>query len=169
MKQRHEEASKSLHYFRVDSFTEEEISDEFKEIEDSVAVQPSLRTRYTELFTRRDLFQRLWRAALLQFMAQMCGATAIKYYLPTLFKKLGLGYRLSLLVSGIESTLKIGCTIIEMLIIDKFGRRNTLLFGCIVMAIAMLVCSPAASSMRQQEEADKSRSMAHCPWHTRTT
>lgn len=94
---------------------------------------------WTTLFTRRSLFQRLWRAALLQFMAQMCGATAIKYYLPTLFQKLSLGYHLSLLISGVESTLKIGCTIIEMLIIDRFGRRKTMITGCIVMTVAMLV------------------------------
>lgn len=46
---------------------------------------------------------------------------------------------MSLMAGGIESTLKIGCTIIEMLIIDKVGRRNTLLIGSFVMAIAMVV------------------------------
>jgi len=70
---------------------------------------------------------------------QMCGATAMKYYLPTLFAKLGIEHRLTLLISGIESTLKIGCTIIEMFLIDKFGRRITLLFGCTVMTFAMLI------------------------------
>lgn len=63
----------------------------------------------------------------------------MKYYLPTLFRKLGLGYQLSLLVGGIESTLKIACTIIEMLVIDRFGRRATMITGCTVMSIAMLV------------------------------
>jgi MFS family permease len=72
-------------------------------------------------------------------MAQMCGATAMKYYLPTLFNKLGLNHRLSLLIGGVESTLKIGCTIIEMLVIDKFGRRATIIAGCTVMTFAMLV------------------------------
>lgn len=33
-----------------------------------------------------------------------------------------------------------GCTIIEMQLIDRFERRITLLTGCIVMSIAMLVC-----------------------------
>src|SRR5271168_960070 len=76
-------------------------------------------TSWRLLFTDRDLFARLWRVALLQFMAQMCGATAMKYYLPTNFLALGLGKQLSLLASGIESSLKVGCTIIESLIIDR--------------------------------------------------
>ena len=63
----------------------------------------------------------------------------MKYYLPILFKALGLPTRLSLLAGGIESTLKIGCTIIEMLIIDRVGRRLTLVIGAAVMAFAMLV------------------------------
>jgi len=94
---------------------------------------------WKSLFTEPSLFSRLWRAAFLQFMAQMCGATAMKYYLPTLFKVLGLGTRLSLLAGGIESTLKIGCTVLDALIIDKAGRRLTMAIGAAVMAVAMLV------------------------------
>ena len=44
------------------------------------------------------------------------------------------------MVGGIESTLKIGCTIIDMLLIDRVGRRLTLIVGCLVMSLALLVC-----------------------------
>ena len=44
------------------------------------------------------------------------------------------------MVGGIESTLKIGCTVIDMLIIDRVGRRLTLIVGCLVMSLALLVC-----------------------------
>ena len=63
----------------------------------------------------------------------------MKYYLPTIFIALGLGKQLSLLASGIESSLKVGCTIIESLIIDRVGRRGTLLLGSVIMATALLV------------------------------
>ena len=104
------------------------------------------------LFTDSDLRARLWRGALLQFMAQMCGATAIKYYLPTVFLALGLSKDLSLMASGIESTLKIGCTIIEMLIIDKLGRKKTLLLGCAIMSVSMIV-SPISFVTQGRENA----------------
>lgn len=81
----------------------------------------------------------MWRSALLQFMAQMCGATAMKYYLPALFRALGFSHRVSLLAGGIESTLKTGCTVLEMLIIDRVGRRLTLAVGAAVMAFALMV------------------------------
>jgi hypothetical protein len=135
-----DEARSSLEYLREDSFSNEEIEAELAQIRSSVAAYQAISNPWTALFTRRDLFERLWRASLLQFMAQMCGATAMKYYLPTLFKKLGVGYPMNVLVGGVESTLKIGCTIIEMLVIDRFGRRVTMITGCAVMFVAMLVC-----------------------------
>jgi Sugar (and other) transporter len=142
-KDQFERAKKSLAYFREGSFSESEINAELDDIKSTVEAEKATGTPWTALFTRKPLFQRLWRAALLQFMAQMCGATAIKYYLPALFKTLGLGYQLSLMISGIESTLKIGCTLIEMVIIDRFGRRVTLITGCVVMSLAMLVRKPS--------------------------
>jgi MFS family permease len=82
---------------------------------------------------------RLWRAFLLQFMAQMCGATAMKYYLPSLLKALGVGARLALMAGAAEMTLKIGMTVVEMWVIDRFGRRACLVGGSVVMGFAMLI------------------------------
>ncbi|KAF3937840.1 hypothetical protein ABW19_dt0207195 [Dactylella cylindrospora] len=91
------------------------------------------------LFTDRHLFARLWRATFLQFIAMMSGATAIKYYLPTNFKALGLSTKLALLAGGIESTLKIGCTLIAMIMIDRLGRRQNLIIGAGIMSISLLI------------------------------
>ncbi|KAE8446081.1 hypothetical protein EG329_012589 [Mollisiaceae sp. DMI_Dod_QoI] len=139
-KGRTEQAHKSLIYLRAAENHPEGIEEEFAEIRDNIEVNRSIReVAWFELFTNRDLFGRLWKGALLQFMAQMCGATAIKYYLPTVFLALGLSKDLSLMAGGIESTLKIGLTIMEMLIIDRIGRRNSLLIGAVVMSVAMLI------------------------------
>lgn len=129
----------SLFYLREGMFSADETQHEFDEICADVAEFRASGLNWTSLFREPSLRSRLWRAALLQFMAQMCGATAMKYYLPTLFKALGLGTRLSLLAGGIESTLKIGCTVLEMLIIDRVGRRITLTAGAAVMSVAMLI------------------------------
>lgn len=137
-----EQAHSKLKYLRVGAYTDDETETEYAEIKEGVEAHKASGETWISLFTQRNLFDRLWRAALLQFMAQMCGATAMKYYLPTLFTKLGLGHRMSLLAGGIESTLKIGCTIIEMMVIDRLGRRVTLIAGCAIMTFAMLVSQP---------------------------
>ena len=63
----------------------------------------------------------------------------MKYYLPTLLEKLGVSTRITHLIGGIESTLKIGMTIIDMFLIDRLGRRVTLVGGCVAMTFGMLV------------------------------
>jgi hypothetical protein len=134
------EAQKSLQWLRGQDDNSQAVEIELNEIKENIELHNTIsRHTWRVLFTDRDLFARLWRVALLQFMAQMCGATAMKYYLPTNFIALGLGKQLSLLASGIESSLKVGCTIIESLIIDRVGRRGTLLLGSTIMAIALLV------------------------------
>ena len=138
-KGRFEEAGKTLRWLRVSS-SMEDVQSELEDIKESMELHhASALSSWKVLFTNSDLFARMWRVALLQFMAQMCGSTAMKYYLPTNFLALGLGKDLSLLASGIESSLKVGCTVIEMLLIDRAGRKTTLVAGSAIMAIALLV------------------------------
>lgn len=69
----------------------------------------------------------------------------MKYYLPTLLGKLGVPTRITLLIGGIESTSKIAMTVVEMLIIDRVGRRTTLVAGSAAMSAGMLVSQGVAS------------------------
>ena len=122
-------ASSVLHYFREDTIPSSSITHELHAISTGVEADRLTaggRTSFAlsmSLSGDPPLFARLWRAFLLQFMAQMCGATAMKYYLPTLLKSLGLEYRLALTAGAVEMTAKIGMTVVEMWIIDRFGRR----------------------------------------------
>ncbi|OAA40924.1 ascus development protein [Metarhizium rileyi] len=136
-------AARVLHHLREDIMPAESIRHELHAI--STAVDARRRTRTTfvslslSLFRDASLFARLWRAFLLQFMAQMCGATAIKYYLPTLLKALGLEYRLALMAGAAEMTTKVALTVVDMWAIDKFGRKTCLTGGSSIMGVAMLV------------------------------
>ncbi|GAB1316192.1 Ascus development protein 3 [Madurella fahalii] len=136
---RTDDALETLQFYREGYYTPGEIQTELAEIERSVASFRISGLTWVSLFTDSSLFARMWRSALLQFMAQMCGATAMKYYLPALFRALGFSHRVSLLAGGIESTLKTGCTVLEMLIIDRVGRRLTLVVGAAVMAVALMI------------------------------
>jgi Na+/melibiose symporter-like transporter len=135
-----EAARRSLAWLRALDSTDPTVVKELKDIQQDVD-QRRLATEqgWTVLFTNRPLFNRLWRAALLQFMAQMCGNTSMKYYLPSIFMSLGIERKTTLMIGGIESTLKIGCTIIDTWLVDRFGRRLTLVISCLVMSVALLV------------------------------
>jgi len=141
-KGRIEEARNSLTYLRDANDSDVAVVEELELIKASVEEHRIATSQsWTVLFTNKSLFRRLWRAALLQFMAMMCGNTAMKYYLIPILMELGVNRRLALMMGGIESTLKIGCTIIEMFLIDRIGRRITLIIGCLVMGAALAVGS----------------------------
>ncbi|KAF1950606.1 general substrate transporter [Byssothecium circinans] len=133
-------AKRNLAWLRSLHSDDELLLTELREIEHDVA-QRRIATEqgWPVLFTNRPLFNRLWRASLLQFMAQMCGNTSMKYYLPSIFMSLGIERRLTLMIGGIESTLKVGCTVIDTWLVDRFGRRLTLVLSCLVMSFALLL------------------------------
>ncbi|OHW92392.1 ascus development protein [Colletotrichum incanum] len=136
---RKDQARLTLRWLREGSFDDEQIEHEFGAIIDNVNEYRQSGRNWLSLFKEKALFARLWRATLLQFMAQLCGASAIKYYLPYLLEGLGLSMRAAVMATAIEMTFKIFFTILEMFIIDRFGRRNCLAAGCAVMAFSLLI------------------------------
>ncbi|KAF2186247.1 general substrate transporter [Zopfia rhizophila CBS 207.26] len=137
---RNQEARENLAWLRALDPSDEIVAGEMREIEKDIEERKlATNQSWTVLFTHRPLFNRFWRAALLQFMAQMCGNTSMKYYLPSIFMSLGINRKLSLMIGGIESTLKIGCTIIDTFLVDRWGRRITLVGACVVMSISLLL------------------------------
>ncbi|PNH45437.1 hypothetical protein VD0004_g2462 [Verticillium dahliae] len=134
-----ERAKATLRWLREGMAPDAEVDAEFAAITRNVDAYYPTHTSWLALFREPALFARLWRAAALQFMATLCGATAMKYYLPTLLKALGLETRVALMAGAAEMTIKIGFTVLEMFLIDRFGRRMCLVAGCIVMAVAMLI------------------------------
>lgn len=142
---RSEAAKRSLAYLRALEPSNELVLRELREIEQDVEQRKvATRQSWTMLFTHRPLFNRLWRASLLSFMGQMAGNTSMKYYLPTIFMGLGIERKITLLVAGIETTLKIGCTVFDSWLVDRYGRTRTLVASCFIMSFSLLVSETAA-------------------------
>jgi hypothetical protein len=93
-------------------------------------------------FTDKALWSRLWRAWAISFLQQMSGAGGIRYYLPTNFRAAGTSETLSLLASGLDGTVQVGCTAAGIFLIDRIGRRHALGGGAIIMAFCLLVSPP---------------------------
>ncbi|KAF2453135.1 general substrate transporter [Lineolata rhizophorae] len=132
-------ARQSLEYLRASTAESALVKEELCQIVGNVTEHRVSERSWKDLFMHRDMFERLWRAALLMFMSMMSGATAMKYYLPTNFMALGMDRQLALMAGGIESTLKIAWVIVDMFLIDRFGRRPALISGSFVMIIALLI------------------------------
>lgn len=82
------------------------------------------------------LFSRLIIGIALQSLQQLTGVNYFFYYSTSILKSVGLED--SFLTSIILGAVNFGSTLISLFTVEKLGRRNTLLYGCIIMGICLL-------------------------------
>ncbi|RYP68644.1 hypothetical protein DL771_006514 [Monosporascus sp. 5C6A] len=82
---------------------------------------------------------RIMLAITLQLGAQMTGNTSLAYYAPQIFKAVGAGDA-SLLFSGFFGVVKvISCLFFLLFLVERIGRRGSLLAGAFLMGTYMLI------------------------------
>lgn len=84
----------------------------------------------------------------LGFLVQITGINAVTYYSPFIFKALGWHGYVVLLIQGLVEVFSVFATVAAVLLVDRIGRRVTLLIGVGVMIAsnALLVALYAATS-----------------------
>ncbi|KAF2998729.1 hypothetical protein E8E14_000860 [Neopestalotiopsis sp. 37M] len=99
--------------------------------------------------------KRLAIGSMMFVFMQMAGSNAINYFSPTIFASIGFtGDNTELFATGIYGLVRFVAILIAMLlIVDRFGRTRTLMFGSMIMAICMWyigayikVAAPSASA-----------------------
>jgi SP family arabinose:H+ symporter-like MFS transporter len=85
---------------------------------------------------RRPYARATFFVVVLGFLVQITGINAITYYSPSIFKELGWGDRTSLLVQGFVELFSVVAVVGAVLVVDRIGRRVTLLIGVGVMILA---------------------------------
>ena len=84
---------------------------------------------YVELFKSRSSFRRLFLCIALQASVQMTGVSAIQYYSPTIYGKMGIATDDTLKYQGISSIIALIAQFLCILFIDYTGRRWALIGG----------------------------------------
>ncbi|KAI5305509.1 hypothetical protein KEM56_004227 [Ascosphaera pollenicola] len=103
---------------------------------------------YSELFTNKSCFRRLFLACSLQGAIQMTGVSSIQYYSVTIYGMMGFTTSETLKYQGVNSIIAIIGQAVCVAFIDHTGRRWVLINGnlancaCFVIATAMLGAFP---------------------------
>ncbi len=84
----------------------------------------------------------------LGFLVQITGINAITYYSPFIFKDIGWSSHFALLIQGLIEVFSVFATVAAVLVVDRIGRRLTLLIGIGVMVAsnALMVILYASGS-----------------------
>lgn len=126
---------------------------EFQQIQDSITLEKEQSVKsYSELFTDKSCFRRLFLACALQASIQMTGVSAIQYYSVEIYKKIGIEGDATLRYQAISSVLALVAQFMTILFIDKTGRRWPLILGNLgnmvtfIIATALLAKYPPGTS-----------------------
>jgi len=92
-----------------------------------------------ELFTGPRMMYRILLGVTLQALQQLTGANFFFYYGTTIFTATGLSnsYVTSMILGGVN----FGTTFFGLYVVEKFGRRKSLITGAIVMFICFMIFS----------------------------
>jgi len=115
---------------------------EFEQIQDSITYEHENEAKsYTELFTNKSSFRRLFLAAALQASVQMTGVSAIQYYSVTIFKQIGISGSDALKYQAYNSIIALFGQFLCMLFIDHFGRRWPLILGNLGNMVTFIIAT----------------------------
>ncbi|KAK7182315.1 hypothetical protein DPSP01_002382 [Paraphaeosphaeria sporulosa] len=137
-KGRHEEAMQSLVWVRGGDT--HEVQEEFAEIMSSIEEE----NRVIEGVTWKELLQpvnryRIFLIIALQIGVQLTGNTSLAYYAPQIFSLVGAGQN-KLLLTGFFGFVKvIACLFFLLFLVERIGRRGSLLLGAGFMGTYMLI------------------------------
>ncbi|KAL1914532.1 uncharacterized protein VTP21DRAFT_8246 [Calcarisporiella thermophila] len=135
MKNRREEAARSLAKLRGLPVEHEEIQEELREIYYIIESRPS--TSWKTVFAGENL-RRLSVGLPLIVFQQFTGQNAIAYFAPTMFNRLGVhGTTSALLATGVVGLVKWWTSLVGVFLVDRVGRRLLLMAGTAVMCICM--------------------------------
>ncbi|QLL33147.1 hypothetical protein HG536_0E00570 [Torulaspora globosa] len=134
-----DEAKRSLARVNKCSIDSAFIQHEFDLIEASIEEMRVAGTAsWGELFTGKPaMFQRTVMGIMIQSLQQLTGDNYFFYYGTTVFKAVGLED--SFETSIVFGIVNFACTALSLYTVDKFGRRNCLLYGCVGMICCYVV------------------------------
>lgn len=118
--------------------TAEEAEDVLADVQRTLDAREDRTGRWRELGSRA-MRRPLLIAAGLAALQQLIGINTIVYYAPTILRAAGFGDGVALLNSVGLGALSIATTLVTVRVVDRFGRRNLLLLGGIVMLLSMTV------------------------------
>ncbi|MHC1481095.1 sugar porter family MFS transporter [Frateuria aurantia] len=94
------------------------------------------------LFRSNPNFRRsVWLGILLQVVQQLTGINVVMYYAPKIFQTMGYAVEAQMWFTAAVGLVNVLATLIAMAVIDRWGRRPTLLAGFAVMAAGLAVIS----------------------------
>jgi len=115
---------------------------EYDQINDNITFEHEHEAKsYAELFVNQSSFRRLFIACALQASIQMTGVSSIQYYSVTIYGKIGIDAQDALKYQAINNIIALIAQFFCILLIDRFGRRWTLIWGNLGNMVTFIIAT----------------------------
>ena len=115
---------------------------EFEQIQESITYEHEHEAKgLVEIFKNPSSFRRLFLCCSVQASVQMTGVSAIQYFSVTIYGQIGINGTDTLKYQAINSIIALLGEFFNILFIDKFGRRWTLIGGNIGNCITFIIAT----------------------------
>ncbi|KAJ5281294.1 hypothetical protein N7478_006666 [Penicillium angulare] len=115
---------------------------EYSQIQESITFEHENEAKsYIELFKNRSSFRRLFLCCALQASVQMTGVSAIQYYSVKIYEQIGISGEATLRYQAINSIIALIAQFLCILLIDRFGRRWTLIGGNLGNMVTFIIAT----------------------------
>ncbi|CAL1402248.1 unnamed protein product [Linum trigynum] len=111
------------------------VGKEYAEIREAVELASQVQHPFRSL-RKRYYRPQLICGTIIQVFQQLTGISVITFYSPALFQTMGFGEHASLFSAVVINTIKPVCTIVAILVVDRFGRRALLIEASVQLFIA---------------------------------
>nr|POF14036.1 quinate permease [Quercus suber] len=137
-----ERALKTLAKIRSGFPTDMHVTDEFHEMMASYEYRKRFDTGYLGLFKTAAMRKRLAYGFYATALQQVGGIAALTTYATLIYRSLGWdqGHQ-ALAINGIQSVLQLLIVLVNTFTVDKFGRKQLLIAGFAIQALALLILS----------------------------
>ncbi|KAF2108896.1 MFS sugar transporter-like protein [Lophiotrema nucula] len=140
---RPDEGLKTLaHLHAHDDINDPWVRAEFDQIQDAITFEHEHEAKsYSELFTDRSCFRRLFLACSIQASVQMTGVSAIQYYSVTIYGQMGIQGDETLKYQAISSVIALVAQFCCIMLIDITGRRWPLILGNLGNMVTFIIAT----------------------------
>ena len=142
-----ERALNVLARIRSGSPTDERIRVEFHEMVASYEFRKQYEPGYLGLLRNKAMLKRLCYGFYATALQQFGGIAALTMYATLIYRSLGWdkGHQ-ALAINGIQAVLQLFIVLVNTFTVDRFGRRQLLIWGFTIQSVALLILSSLTTS-----------------------
>lgn len=117
----------------------DDVQEELDDLIEASFISQNTKYPFKRMFIQKKYRPQVVMAIAIPFFQQVSGINAIAFYVPVLFRTIGLGESASLMSAVVTGFVGIAATFVSMFLVDRLGRRFLFISGGVAMLVSHVI------------------------------